>query len=189
MSITDLHKLLRSAQVEFSGSNLSGIDVQRQTRTLGQMKGFFADSHAYDSMSPDTELYHIDIFAPVDGGTEGGLFFGITHILPGVVGDEYFMTKGHFHQKANRAEYYWGISGNGFLVMKSDNVWVEMVCPGSLHYIPGHTAHRLVNCGDSLLNVGACWPADAGHEYGSIEQEGFGLCVMKGSDGPVFVKS
>ena len=32
-------------------------------------------------------------------GTPGGLYFGITHLYPGLLEQEYFLTKGHFHAK------------------------------------------------------------------------------------------
>ena len=29
--------------------------------------------------------------------------------------------------------------------------------PGSVHYIPGNTAHRLINTGEEILSVSTCW--------------------------------
>lgn len=46
--------------------------------------------------------------------------------------------------------------------------------PGSVHYIPGRTAHRVANVGDTVLSFLACWPADAGHDYETIAAHGFG---------------
>jgi glucose-6-phosphate isomerase len=34
-------------------------------------------------------------------------------------------------------------------------------------------AHRTVNVGDEPFCFLALWPADAGHDYGSIEKSGF----------------
>ncbi len=51
--------------------------------------------------------------------------------------------------------------------------------PGSLHYIPGHTAHRVVNTGDQILKFGACWPSDAGHNYETITSQGFSARVKE----------
>jgi glucose-6-phosphate isomerase, archaeal len=137
----------------------------------------------------DTVVYSVDSYTPVTSGLEGGLFFGVTHIQPGTVGDEYYMTKGHFHTVRNRGEYYWGISGEGILVLMAEDRtgWVERVKPGTLHYIPGHTAHRLVNTGSTVLDVGACWPADAGHEYGSIADSGFSIRIVSSNGTPAVV--
>src|SRR6185437_15999218 len=46
-------------------------------------------------------------------GTGRRPVLGTTFIEPGCVGDEYFMTKGHFHAKRNRGEYYVTAAGSG----------------------------------------------------------------------------
>jgi len=159
---------------------LSGGGVSRSARTVGDLKGFFADEEARLKMSPDTVVYEVEMHDAC-GNVEGGLFFGISRVYPGKVGSEYFMTKGHFHAVRNRGEYYWGIQGEGLLVlMDADrNFRTETVVPGSLHYIPGHIAHRLVNTGDTVLVVGACWPSDAGHDYDTIARDGFSCRVVE----------
>ena len=95
--------------------------------------------------------------------------------MPGKVGDEYFMTKGHFHSNIDRAEFYWGVEGEGMLILMNEarDVWAERMYPGSLHYIPGGIAHRVANVGNSILTFAASWPSDAGHNYGIIAREGF----------------
>ena len=178
------------AAVAFFGSQLVGPAVGSLVRTAGDMHGFFQDDAALRQMATDTPMYRVDTYTPVPAGTVGGLFFGVTHLRPGVVGNEYYMTKGHVHTTRDRAEYYWGISGQGILVLMDSNrvTRTERVCPGSLHYIPAATAHRLVNVGATVLDVGACWPADAGHEYGPIAAFGFGLRVVAaGSNGVALV--
>src|SRR5690606_14508962 len=97
------------------------------------------------------------------------------------VGDEYFMTKGHFHVNRNRGEFYWGLEGEGLLVLMDEErkVEVQEVKKGSVHYIKGHVAHRVINTGSSQLSFGACWPSDAGHDYESIEKKGFSVRVME----------
>lgn len=54
--------------------------------------------------------------------------------------------------------------------------------PGSVHYIPGKVAHRVVNTGDEPLVFLASWPSDAGHDYASIRTSGFGkrMVLRKG---------
>ena len=170
---------------EFAGSRLTGHGVSTMVRRARDMVDFFRDEDALRAMAPDTAIYHVDSFLPVEPGTEGGLFFGITHLHAGSVGDEFFMTKGHFHRRSDRTEYYWGIAGHGVLVLmdRDRSCRTEEVRPGSLHFIPADTAHRLVNVGETILDVGACWPADAGHEYGSIAEAGFGVAVVGAADG------
>ena len=175
--------------LEFTASTLTGAPVETMLRRISDMQGVYADKLAFAAADPNEIVYKVDSYAPVEAGTEGGLLFGITHLMPGRIGTEYFMTKGHFHAKRDRAEFYWGIAGNGILVLMDaeGNARTEVVRPGSLHYVPGHTAHRLVNTGGDVLDVAACWPSDAGHDYGIIAELGFSLRVLAGASGPEFV--
>lgn len=154
---------------------LAGAAVREQRRLLGELAGVFADEAARRAMDPNRLVYRVQLHLPVPEGTEGGLFFGNTTIEPGRVGDEYFMTKGHFHARRGRGEYYWCLRGQGALVLMDEGrrCRVEWMTPGSLHCIPGHTAHRVANTGDEPLTFGACWPADAGHDYDTIARDGF----------------
>ncbi len=175
---------------QFTASGLSGESVDTMVRTIADLAGVFQDDTAYQDFDQGAVVYTVESYTPVEPGTTGGLFFGVTHLMPGQVGREFFMTKGHFHEKRDRSEFYWGIAGHGLLVMMntSGESWTEEVGPGSLHYVPADTAHRLVNTGDSVLDVGACWPADAGHDYGSITETGFSIRVMAGESGAEIVQ-
>jgi glucose-6-phosphate isomerase len=160
---------------------LAGREVIEVSRTIGDLNGIFADESARTAMPQDTLVYRVLSHCPVAEGTGGGLFFGVTFLEPGLVGDEYFMTKGHFHAKRDAAEYYWGIGGQGILLLMDEDrrCRAERIRPGSLHYVPGFTAHRTVNIGPGLLCVGACWPSEAGHDYESIARQGFSARVLR----------
>lgn len=163
--------------VDFSTGALSG-DIIESASILGDMQGLYEDEAARQSMPQDTVMYRVQFHSPAPDAP-GGLYFGTSFINPGLVGDEYFMTKGHFHSKREAAEYYWCITGRGILLLMSESgetTWQEMV-PGTLRYIPGFFAHRLVNTGEDILTVGACWPSDAGHDYETIREKGFGIRV------------
>lgn len=174
--------------VGFDGTTgvLSGAEVVEDRRTVGDLRGVFADEAAREALDPATLAYRVQCYFPVPEGQEGGLFFGCTFLQPGLVGDEYFMTKGHFHANRDTAEFYWGIRGEGLLLLMAEDrsIRVERVRPGSLHYVPGRIAHRMVNVGDEELSFGACWPSDAGHDYETIRREGFSARVFQGPDGP-----
>ena len=120
----------------------------------------------------------------------GGLNFGITYLYPGKVGNEYYMTKGHFHLNKNSTEYYWGIEGEGILLLmdESRHIQAERMFPGSLHYIKPNIAHRVCNIGTILLSFGACWPSDAGHDYLKIEEQGFSGRIIEVNGKPQLVK-
>ena len=159
---------------------LTGECTSHSKKKLSQLAGVFGNKAAFEAMDGEQLVYEVVSHTAVSEGTPGGLFFGTSTIHPGKVGDEYFMTKGHFHNRRETAEYYWGISGTGVLLLmdEKEHTWAEQVEPGSLHYIGGHIAHRLVNTGEKDLVVGACWPSDAGHDYGSIETAGFPMRVV-----------
>lgn len=175
-------------KVGFTGKALTGSAISKTVRRISDLRSVFASKEAYDKQSPDKLVYEVESYLPVAEQTTGGLFFGITFLQPGKVGDEYFMTKGHFHKISDRGEFYWGIEGEGMLILmdKNRNTWAEKMFPGSLHYIDGHIAHRTANTGTSVLSFGACWPSDAGHDYDTISQHGFSkILVCDGSGNPV----
>ncbi len=168
-------------EVIFSGTALIGKSVEKLTRTIGDLKGLFEDQKSFEDLDPGQVAYEVESYFPVPEGTEGGLFFGITRLQPGIIGNEYMMTKGHSHVFENRAEFYWGIEGEGMMLFmdKDRNTWAEKMFPGSLHYIKGFTAHRVANTDTSVLSFGACWPSDAGHNYELIAKNGFSKRLMK----------
>lgn len=164
-------------------------NVKEEKRTLKQMAGFYGDQLAYARMEPDRVVYHMQISTDEQEGMAGGLLFGTSFVMPGRVGAEYFMTKGHFHSHLDCAEYYWCIAGEGALILMDEKgiCRTEKMTRGSLHYIPGRVAHRLANTGNEVLAVGACWPSDAGHDYETIAQMGFSARLLAGPDGPELV--
>lgn len=168
---------------------LYGAPVREQVRRLADLQHVFGDEAARAAMDQATVAYRVQFYQPVEDGTPGGLFFGNTTIEAGQVGDEYFMTKGHFHAQRDRGEYYWCLAGEGALILMDErrNCRAERMTPGSLHYIPGHTAHRVANTGARPLTFGACWPADAGHDYQSIARDGFAARLRRVGDRPVLV--
>ncbi len=178
--------------VTFNGStgSLKGENTSKTIRKLDDIKNIFKDKEAIKNMDLSQIAYEVEMHSAVKEGTKGGLFFGTSYLYPGKVGDEYFMTKGHFHSQIDTAEYYWCIKGKGALILMDEDgkCSVQEVKEGSLHYIPGKIAHRLANTGDEILVVGACWPSDAGHDYGSIEKSGFNGRLVDVNSVPTFVE-
>ena len=168
---------------ELNTGKLTGNEKEIETsyKKLGALKGIFKDEKAFNEMDQDIIAYHVQTHKnEVTEGKDGGLFFGTSFVHPGKVGNEFFMTKGHFHKNIDTAEYYWGITGEGLLLLEDQqkNVRIEKVKPGSLHYIPGKVAHRLINTSNELLTVGACWPSNAGHDYSINEKGGFSVRII-----------
>ena len=119
--------------------------------------------------------------------TASNIQISTTIIQPGTVGREYFMTKGHFHEVRDRAEVYLGLTGQGRLVLATEDgrSAVEPMSPGTVSYVPGGWAHRTVNVGDEPLVFFAVYVGDAGHDYEAVERRGFPVVVVAGPDGPV----
>ena len=160
--------------VDWKTGEMTGTAVEQSVKTLGQLPGLFRDEDARRAMDPGTEVYRVRFWRPVSDGTPGGLFWGATILQPGRVGDEFFMTHGHFHAIRDRAEYYATVSGTGaLLLMREDgHTWSQTMTPGSVHYIPGCIAHRVANTGAVPLVFLASWPSDAGYDYSRIRATG-----------------
>ncbi|NJL38771.1 MAG: cupin domain-containing protein [Leptolyngbyaceae cyanobacterium SM1_4_3] len=142
-------------------------------------------------MDGETLAYSVQAYMPVAEGKSGGLFFGNSTVYPGKVGNEYFMTRGHFHALPDTGEYYWCISGEGALLLMDEQraTRAERMHPGSLHYIPGNIAHRVANTGKTPLVFNACWPSDAGHNYAEIARNGFSARLIDTDGKPNLVSS
>ncbi len=163
--------------------------IERATKTMGDLAKVFEDEAARQLIDSAKPVYAVEYWKPVAEGTEGGLFWGNSTIFPGLVGEEYFMTRGHFHRRRDRSEFYATVCGTGLLVLMDEQrtAAVQEMTPGTTHYIPGHTAHRVVNTGDIPLTFLACWPSDAGYDYATIEEHGFSVRVMRRNGRPEIV--
>ena len=116
------------------------------------------------------------------------LLWGLTIIHPITVAQECNMTRGHYHAQKSQPEIYFGLAGRGLLMfMRDDEIFAEEVFEGSIHYIDGEYAHRLINTGSTDFKVGACWPKQAGHDYKAIEEQPFSVRVFK-KDGRIVLE-
>ncbi|MBR2570774.1 MAG: cupin domain-containing protein [Clostridia bacterium] len=121
--------------------------------------------------------------------TAGDLKFGTSILYPGKVGDEYFMTKGHFHTILDTGEVYYTLSGRGAMLMETpegETSLVEMT-PGSAVYVPPRWAHRTINTGGEPMVSFFVFRSDAGHDYGTIEQKGYRKLVVERDGKPVMI--
>jgi glucose-6-phosphate isomerase, archaeal len=168
---------------------LSTFD-NHNTRRLSSMKNQFFDQAAYDAMlsKEDYLLYEVyEIRLPEEAGV---LLQGISIVHPGKVGDEYYMTKGHFHSVIETAEVYYCLRGSGCMVMETpEGEWaVEELSPHKILYVPPRWAHRTVNTGHSEDVVTFfVYPGNAGHDYGSIEKQGFRKLVVEHGGAPAII--
>jgi glucose-6-phosphate isomerase len=172
--------------VAFLTGQFTADDIIKKTTRCGDLSGVFHDRAAWQTIPPDTPVYEVEMLSSPQG--EGELFVGTTHLQPGRVGDEFYMTRGHFHQRREQGEVYFGLRGSGLLLLQNEarKPWLEKVFPGSVHVIPGFTAHRLINTGSDVLSALAVWPSTAGHDYAALER-GFALRVLD-REGKIFAK-
>lgn len=161
-----------------SGRIQGAVQLERRLSDLG---GYFADEGAYARRlaEEDTLLYTVAAVEPENG--PGALHYAIARLMPGRIGQEYFLTKGHFHAWRAAAEYYIGLSGHGLMLLENEegtDSYTVPLRPNAAVYVPGHTAHRTINTGDEPLVYLGIYPAQAGHDYGAIAERNFHSVVV-----------
>jgi glucose-6-phosphate isomerase len=158
------------------------------SRYLSDMRGVFYDRDAYEAMLEENpkiyEFYNVII--PEE---DGHLQHCTSIVYPGKVGNEYFMTKGHYHAIPGTAEIYICFRGQGKLVMQTveGDFKVLDMYPGSISYIPPFWAHRTINVGSEPLVFFGVYRGDAGHNYGTIEEKGFYKLVIEKNNIPALI--
>lgn len=170
-----------------SGLLQGGTLVERR---LSDLRGCFADSTAFDRSlaQDDPVVYRVSAIEP--GDDRGDLHLGLGVLMPGRVGDEYFLTKGHYHSWREAGEYYIALRGQGGLLLE-DGQGLSRFVPfraGQLVYVPGSTAHRSINTGDEPLVYLGIYSAQAGHDYAAIAADNFKQVVLAGADGAPTVR-
>jgi glucose-6-phosphate isomerase len=144
-------------------------------RRASDMKGYYKDATALDRLIATGDPVHYEVFEKLIPETYGHLLFCISKLYPGRVGDECFMTKGHYHTISGTAETYLCLGGSGHMMCKlADGSWrAEPMRRGRMVYVPPHWGHRSINTGNEPLLSFCVYPAEAGHNYGDIAVEGF----------------
>jgi glucose-6-phosphate isomerase len=147
----------------------------RYEKRLNELAGLYADRTAFADLARhrgEEVVYEVTDFRPAKA--EGDLIFGVTRMLPGQVGDEYFMTRGHIHAQADRPEIYYGQAGRGVMLMEAPGgeTRVATIGPQTICYVPPFWIHRSVNTGGEPLVMVFSYPADAGQDYAIIERSG-----------------
>ena len=151
-------------------------------RHLSDLKGYFLDQDAYETAIQRQNILVYEVYELSRPGISGELLQGVSIIHPGKIGQEFYMTKGHFHAVLETAEVYYCLSGEGFMVMESPEgePSVEALTPGKVLYVPPRWAHRSV-CTSRQQNLVFffVYPGNAGHDYGTIETQGFQKLVVE----------
>ena len=160
-------------------------------RHLSDLRGCFADSAAFETALAQNNplLYTVASVTPADG--DGDLHYGIGLIMPGKIGSEYFMTKGHLHSWRDAAEFYIGLTGEGAMLLEDEVTGESRMLPlrpNGVVYVPGHTAHRTMNTGQTPLTYLGVYPAKAGHDYSTIAKNNFRCVVVERNGKPMMME-
>ena len=160
-------------------------ETGRYIKHLSELEGIYSDGEAWARTlreESDPVVYEV-----VEFKKQGSdLFFGTTTMQPGKVGDEYYMTRGHFHEDRTKSEVYCTLSGRGLLLLENRQGQCETVemREGTCAFIPPDWAHRSINCGSEPLVFSWFCSVEAGHNYGQILKQGMRkLCLDR--DGEV----
>lgn len=165
-----------------SGFLSRGTTVERR---LSELRGCFVDDEAFEGelAQGDPVVYRVTSVELGEG--DGDLHYGMGTVMPGAVGAEYFLTKGHFHSTREAAEVYIGLSGEGAIILEDEAGFARTVPlgAGEIVTVPGYTAHRTVNSGTTPLVYIGVYSARAGHDYQAIATSNFALVAVRGAGG------
>ncbi|MES1937436.1 glucose-6-phosphate isomerase [Salinisphaera hydrothermalis] len=171
-------------EVDRTSGALRGSPSNYQKK-LGDLAGIYRDQAAFEAQLAyrrDEVVYAVQDYRPSFGPNE--LIFGTTWMAPGRIGDEFFMTRGHIHARADRPEIYHGQSGRGVMLMESPDgeirtieISADVVC-----YVPPFWIHRSINVGDEDLVMAFTYPVDAGQDYEVIARSN-GMRTLITTDG------
>lgn len=162
-------------------TNASG----RYEKRLQDLDGIYLDQEAFReavATRGDRVVYSVRDMRPSQA--PGDITFGTTFMEPGRIGDEFYMTRGHIHARANRPEVYCGESGSGLMLMESPEGETRIleVAPRVAIYVPPMWIHRSVNVGATPLVMSFYYPSDSGQDYDIIGNSG-GMASLIVADG------
>jgi glucose-6-phosphate isomerase len=161
-------------------------------RRLSNMQGQYQDQAAYQAALAQEDRLLYQVYELKRPQVAGELLHGISIVHPGKVGDEYHMTKGHFHTVLETGEIYYTLKGRGVMVMETPEgeSAVEDLVAGRVLYVPPRWAHRSVNTSlvEDLVML-FVYPGNSGHDYGTIETQGFRQLVVERDGRPATIEN
>lgn len=171
--------------IEFDLTTGLSKDVISTKRMLSNMKGMFQNDVAFAKILEEEDPLIYEFYELKLPNSSSDLLFGTSITYPGKVGDEYYMTKGHFHEVIETAEVYYTLSGEGYMLMETpEGEWkAEALSAGKALYVPPRWSHRSINTGNTPLVTFFTFRADAGHDYKTIENKGFHRLIIENKDG------
>ena len=144
--------------------------AEHYVKYFREMSDIFVDTAAAAVIDGDSVAY--EVYSNKRTKHPGDLVFGTSIVMPGLIGDEFMMTRGHVHEIVDRAEVYYCLAGQGVMLMEDEagRTIAEPLAPGNAVYVPGRWVHRSVNTGDQPLVTLFCFASDAGQDYSVIDR-------------------
>jgi glucose-6-phosphate isomerase, archaeal len=171
--------------------NPETLQIQPNTggyrKYIRELEGIYEDQTGFHKLVEtrgNEVAYRVEEARFTDGTND--LITGVSVLEPGKVGSEFFMTRGHLHQRADRPETYYCLSGHGMLLMESLEGRIEAaeMRSGNLVYVPPFWVHRSVNVGGTVFATLFSYPADAGQDFEIVRKAGgFRQLVVEDGNG------
>lgn len=174
--------------VAYSGITGMVEDLPATERWLSHLAGVFVDGDSYQQALSGGDCLVYRVTSIEENTGDGQLHYGLGVLLPGRVGDEYFMTRGHIHAWRPAAEVYVCLQGQGIMLLQDERTGEcnpAPLSPSQLVYVPGHCAHRTINTGSEPLIYWGILASQAGHDYASVVEKPFRKVVIHTENGPV----
>jgi glucose-6-phosphate isomerase len=147
----------------------------RYVKSYRDLSGLYEDEAAFARLvaeKGDEVAYEVTDYKP--SADAGDMIIGVTRMEPGLVGREFYMTRGHIHARPNRPEMYYGEAGHGVMLLESPAGEIRTVEIGArtMCYVPPFWIHRSVNVGKDAMVMTFAYPADSGQNYDIIAKAG-----------------
>lgn len=188
--MAEMNEILRPFDIDFDLTTGLSRLKKASKRYLSNMADMFYDTEKAGDILKNEDPLIYEFYEMGIPETVGDIAFGTSIVYPGKVGNEYFMTKGHFHTVLETAEVYLCIKGQGYMLMETpEGQWdIRKFAPGKAVYAPKRWAHRSINVSPTEpLITFFVFRADAGHDYGTIETKGFRKLVVEKDGKPVVI--
>jgi glucose-6-phosphate isomerase len=155
--------------------------AEKVQRRASDMESMFYDRQAARQMIEAGDPLIYEFYNTKFITSTSDMSIAITRIFPGKIGDEYFMSKGHQHQRDDQPEMYICTHGTGYLLLDTmdGNFRAEAWKPGTITHIPPIWAHRVANTGQEPLVYIGVYHAAAGHNYALVEKKGFAQVAVE----------
>lgn len=178
----------KTVQFDFSEGRTSSPEYIIERR-ISDMATMFADQDAamHAIQNGDRVIYEV-LDSPFETSCSD-MAMGTSRIFPGLIGDEYHMTRGHLHEATDQPEILICMQGSGYLLLETlEGEFIAQEWePGTITHIPPMWMHRVVNTGHDILVYLATFHTAAGRLYEPVLEKGFAKIVVEQDGKPMLI--